>query len=378
MPSTLDDALEAVKVAHMYDVSPLLSRATAVVVGLTSQANAVRVWRYAADHLAFPQGQAIAYGAFVQLRTHFDQLKRRPDELNSLDDESMELLVSSNDLVVRSEDVVLNAVLARINAATPGAQYATRCAWLDHIRWGRLSRARMVRSLKLVFSSGRTPGSETLRLSRSSAGLFGALYMHINNGEALLHLPNVPRGGAGKHQLTVAAEVDRDAKVSPTLVVGADRWQLRCKTGGGGDSERFIESLTLQRLPGGASVAKAAGLMPPAAVRVSVEVYFRDLKHDSSTAVPYDTIAQQDGQDPCCSCDGHEDWNFQDGPSTSTAVLRRQPSPDAAATVDEMDLTTAMQGTPSHRARYGCSPSSVHRLGVDVLFTVTPVAETTA
>lgn len=376
MPNTLDEALEAVKLAHLYDISPLLSRAGAVVVGLTTQANAVRVWRYAADHLAFPQGQAIAYAAFLQVRTHFDELTRRPSELDNLDDKSMELLVSSNDLVVGSEDVVLRVVVARINAATPGAQYATRCAWLGNIRWGRLSRQQMVESLKHVLSSRRTPSDNTLWPSRYSAGLLEALYFHVDNGEALLHLSNVPRGGVGKHQLTVAANVDRKAEVSSTLVVGADRWQLRCKLAGEGTSKPLIESLTLQRLPGGASVAEAAGVTPPAVVKVSVDLECRDLKHDSSRKVPYDTIEQKHRQTCHYRYGVYEECGFIAGSSTSSAVLRREQSLDAAAAMDEMDLTTAIQSVLSRHEQCGCSLSSASRLGVCALFTVTPVVET--
>lgn len=71
VPSTLDAALEAVQVAHLYDVTSLLSRARDTVVALTNKASAVQVWRYATDHLAFPKGEAIARHALAQVRATF-------------------------------------------------------------------------------------------------------------------------------------------------------------------------------------------------------------------------------------------------------------------------------------------------------------------
>eukprot|EP00170_Pyropia_yezoensis_P006489 contig_26473_g6510 len=281
VPSTLDAALEAVQVAHLYDVTSLLSRARDTVVALTNEASAVQVWRYATDHLAFPEGEAIARHAFAQVRDHFQALTGRPSELDSLSDASMELLFSSNDLVVDSEDAVLEAVLRRIHSASPGDEYATRCGWLGHIRWGCLSRVMKAKSLARVLSKGPTASDDAVWPAQYTEGLLKALCSHVDNGVSRLHPSNLPRGGAGGHRLMVVAEGDRCTHVSSILIVGADRWQLRSKMGERRE-QPVVESLNLECLPGGAPTAEAAGVALPAAVRVSVRLFFSDLQHDPS------------------------------------------------------------------------------------------------
>lgn len=373
-PSTLHAALEAVKVAHVYDVTPLLSRAQDAVVGLISLANAVLVWRYAADHLPFPEGDIIAYHAFAHVRDNFEALACRSTELKNLSDSSMELLVSRNDLVVQSEDTVLQAVLTRIKSNSPGAKYATRCAWLGHIRWGCLSREKMAESVHQVLSKGR-PANDTDKSwpALYTAGLLEALCSHVDNGMALLHPSNVPRGGADVHQLMVVAEGDSCAKVSSTLVVGADSWQLCSKMGEKSGSQPQIESLTLQRLPGRAPVANDAGVAPPAVVRVSVKLFFSDLRHNPSRKVLYNTTSQR-------SCDlfddTYDEYEYCDRrAAVKDVLLRHQQSPNAAAPVAEVDLTPALVNSLSQRAHFGRSLFCDGRLGVGVAFSLNPVTE---
>lgn len=144
VPTTLDAGLEAVKVAHNYEVPQLLASAQDVVLSLTKKDNAVRVWSFAVEHLPFCHGKAIAYRAFSEVRDNLDALAATPEkELNQVDDAGMELLLRSNDLIVRSEDNVKRAVVHRLDGSTDAALYRARAAWMSLVRWGRLAQSNL-------------------------------------------------------------------------------------------------------------------------------------------------------------------------------------------------------------------------------------------
>lgn len=363
--------------AHQYEVTPLLSSARARVLSLIDKDNAVRVWRYAVENLAFPHGKTIAYRAFCVVRDTFGAMAATPEkQLDNVDDAGMELLLRSNDLVVNSEDAVLRAVVHRMTPATP--QYEMRASWMSLVRWGRLSQSDLRISLQHLDSDAAKAESSKPWVAAYTRGLQDALCMLINTGEARLRAGNIRRGGFGEHVTVVAAQVAAGSgvHVGPSIMVGADLWQLSVDSGGGSDgkgnaAKNDFLPVTLTRLPA-ADVAEAAGVAASPAVRVKADLFTFELSHQPNMSAPYDN--RQAGFDVWRGAQG-----YPRKLATQSVVLRRarSPTPDRADASDGVvEFGQAISRSDVAQGYYGRpqrAPNFEGRLGVGVSFTVTDV-----
>jgi len=375
VPDQLDGALEAIKIAHLYAVHPLISLASESVKKLTDVTTAVRVWAYAVGNLPFSAGRAVASHAATVVLGAFDQITRKR-QLGSLADPCFELLVCSNDLVVASETTVLQEITKRYMTARTPAERQVCVGWWGHVRWGQLPHEEMARRLQYVSSAA---GSDRVPwIKPTTDGLLHALSTFVDNGEARLRPANFPRGGTSPHTIEIAVTLKGgDAEqVSEPLVVAADNWRLVVKARDSGKTNLsdFVP-IALQR-DAACPVAEAAGVQSAAVVCVTASLYTFSLQHarnGNRSAPGYQSSVNKH----CRGC-----GNYNCRAASRTEELRRPEAPtldDASTgTVQAVFFTEHLRidGNWCCRSGLGSTVRAVEgRIGVGISFSVAVVQD---
>jgi len=370
VPDQLDDALEAIKVAHLYSVHPLVLRASQSVSGLIDATTAVRVWAYAVDNLPFSAGRAVASHAAAVVLGAFDEIARKK-QLGSLADPCFEFLVCSNDLVVASEATVLDEIVKRYNTASTPAERSVRAGWLGHVRWGQLPHEAMAARLRHL-SSEAACGSVPW-VKPYTDGLLHAFSTFVDSGEARLRPANLPRGGTSAHTIEMGATLKAGGaeQVSEPLVVATDSWRLVVNARDSEQTDLRDHVPVALRRDAACPVAKAAGVQSAAMLRVTARLYTFSLQHTRhgnrpASGYQYSSDKYCNG---CCRC--------QCRAASQTEELRRPTafSPDEASTgtVQAVFFTEhlGIDGILYCRGRPGSTVRAIKgRIGVGISFTV--------